>query len=168
MNAKGNFRLVLIIAAALAVTCVVVFSIVELTAPLPRPVNGLRLANALAQYARDLHARGTPVPKSVSLETLLSLGYLTPEEVKPFEGAKVTFYSDADDTRPQSVLIEARLPDGQVEAVLADGSVQQFSRRRWAEYRTNLDRQAAPGDGSKPVSLGTNWGPGASEQQQPR
>jgi len=34
---------------------------------------------------------------------------------------------------PNGLLAKARMPNGEVQAVLADGSVQQFSGKRWAE-----------------------------------
>jgi len=100
-------------------------------------VNGERLANALARYSRDIAKQGQGIPVSVTLETLLQAGYLTAEDVKPFGEAKVIFYATADTSKPQSILIEARMPDGSVQVVLADGSVQQFSQSRWEEVMRN-------------------------------
>jgi hypothetical protein len=68
---------------------------------------------------------------------LLQAGYLTPEDAKPFGDAKVIFYATADTSKPDSILIEARMPDGSVQVVLADGSVHQYSQSRLEELRSN-------------------------------
>ncbi len=133
MLEKPNSQRWPLVIVAVAVACIVVFSVVELMLPEPATVDGPRLVNALAQYARDLRIRGAPIPPTVTLDTLLRLGYVTPADVKPFRGAKVTFYADADSSRPQSILVQADKPDGTVEAILADGSVQQFSKQMWQE-----------------------------------
>jgi hypothetical protein len=104
-------------------------------------INGDRLANALAQYTKDCRSRGEVLPPTIDLETLVSSGYLRPEDTKPLGGVQLVFHTDAVDTNPQMLLVEARIPDGQMQAVLADGSVQQFSRSRWAELCKNVGQK---------------------------
>jgi hypothetical protein len=152
MSPKHIPRRIVAIIAAVVVMLNIAVILVSLS-PKPSPaVNGGQLAKALAQYVRDRHSHGDPVPKSVKLETLRRLGYLEANDVTCFEGADVIFYADADDSNPQSPLVEARMPDGQVLAVLADGSVQQFSRSKWAEYRRNLADTNSPPEASQPVA----------------
>ena len=116
--------------------------------PQPTPLmNGERLANAVARYTRDLHSRGEVLPPTITLDTLVGKGYLTAEDTKPLQGVKLIFHTDAVDTNPQMVLVEAQMPDGQMQAVLADGSVQQFSRSAWATVQKNVgQRGAAPNE----------------------
>lgn len=98
-------------------------------------VNGDLFVRALANYARDCRTRGQPLPQSVTLEDLVRGGYLRTEDAGTFEGVAVTFFTDApDETRPQNILVAARLPDGTVQVVLGDGSVQAFTAQRFAEH----------------------------------
>jgi hypothetical protein len=129
----------LVVGVVLGIICLCVVWIVA-TNPAgqaPQTVNGERLADALARYSRDIAKQGQGIPVSVSLETLLQAGYLTPEDAKPFGDAKVIFYATADTSKPDSILIEARMPDGSVQVVLADGSVHQYSQSRLEELRSN-------------------------------
>lgn len=128
------------IAVVGAVVCILLLALV-----LPKPkiqepqlVDGDRMAKALAQYIRDAATRGESPPSSVTLDALVQKGYLTPQNVKPFEEAKVTFYAGALETRPQSVLCSAEMPDGTIQVILADGSVQGLTRGRWQQYLANL------------------------------
>ncbi len=104
-------------------------------------INGERLANAMARYARDRHSRGEVLPPTITPDTLVAQGYLSAEDMKPLKGIALIFHTDAVDTNPQMILVEAHMPDGQVQAVLADGSVQQFSPSRWAEAQRNVGQQ---------------------------
>ena len=159
MNLRRISRRTMKIVAALVVTLVAALIVIELASDQSHPINGDRVANALAQYTADRQSHGDPPAKSVTLDMLLRLGYLTAQDAKFFEGAKVIFYGDADDTNPQTVLVEARMPNGQVQAVLADGSVQQFSPQRWALYRKGLGQQSAAASESQPIRAETNRTP---------
>ncbi len=97
--------------------------------------DGGRFVTGLQAYVRDLAARGEPVPPSIALESLVGSGHLQPADLQPFEDARVVVHTDADESRPQSLLMEAWMPDGSVLAVLSDGSVQSMSRKRFAEYQ---------------------------------
>ncbi len=156
MNSNRVVRHSLALIAALVVVCFAVIAVVELTSRQSHPVNGERLIRALAQYAKDLHSHGVALPPAVSLDTLLQSGYLTPQDVEPFEGAKVTFFLGATGTNPQGVLMEAHMPDGTVQLVLADGSVQQVAQDRWEEHRKRLGQTGSTANGSRLLSSETN------------
>jgi hypothetical protein len=146
------------IVVAAAVACILLAGLVlpKPKAQKPHLVDGERMVKAFAQYVKDASKRREPPPSSITLDALLQLGYLTSEDVKPFEGAKVTFYAGADETRPQSVLCAAQMPDGTVQAVLADGSVQQLTRSRWQDYLTNLGQPDGAANRSQPIRSDTN------------
>ena len=139
MNQTRIRRLTLAILAALVAGVVAVVAFIQLGYRQPGLVNGDRLVAALAQYAKDLRSHGQPLPSSVTLDTLIGSGYLRPEDAKPFEGVSVIFHSDAKEAYPQSILVEAHMPDGLVLVVLADGSVQALTPERFEEFRkTNI------------------------------
>src|SRR5882762_824055 len=87
----------------------------------------VRIDQALQAFTHDRHAGGNGVP-TVSLGELTSHGYLRSNEVAGLSGMKVTFFLNADETRPQTVLVRVQLASGQV-IELGDGSVQMVSRR---------------------------------------
>jgi hypothetical protein len=119
--------------------------------PRPTPlINGERLANAMARYTTDLHNRGEALPGTITLDTLVGQGYLSAEDTKPLQGVELVFHTDAVDTNPNMLLVEARMPDGQMQAVLADGSVQQFSPSRWGEVRRNVGQPQHGADPTQP------------------
>ena len=89
--------------------------------------DGSKLIAAVQAFSRDERARGEAMPTSVALSELIRKGYITRDEVRAFDGMDVTFSLTADETRPQSVLVRARLPDGSTVIVLGDGSAQQVS-----------------------------------------
>jgi hypothetical protein len=68
---------------------------------------------------------------AVSLSELVNRGYISSNNVHAFDGLETRVWLAANPGMPQSVLISARLPDGSVSAVLADGSVQQFSTEKF-------------------------------------
>jgi hypothetical protein len=88
---------------------------------------------------------------------LVGGGYLTTNDVAAFDGMEVTFFSPHDDGGPQLILAVARprTPDGQYICLLADGSVQQWSRSRYEDMRTNLGQEGAA-NGSQPIRSETN------------
>ena len=118
--------------------------------------NTSRLISALQAFSRDQAASGRRLPAEVSLQDLLRGGYLMTNDVAAFEGMDVTFSTQVDDTNPQMVLARARTPDGQFICVLADGSVQQFSRSRYEELLTNFGQKDSAANGSQPIRLETN------------
>ena len=151
---RGTLAIVLAAVAVLAMLAALVWFA---SRPAPQ-VNGTLIVNALAKYANDLRSRREPMPESVTLDTLVRGGYLRADEMKGFEGVELIFHREALDTMPQSILVEARLPDGSVEAVLADGSVQQFSPQSWRDLQSNsarLNQPMNPGLLSRPSTNAT-------------
>ena len=102
------------------------------------PINGSKLTAAIRAYSQDRIARKQRMPQSFSLQELVNGGYLSTNEIRALDGLDIIFYSDADETRPQSILAEARFPDGSEEVVLADGSVQQISKARIETMKASL------------------------------
>jgi len=149
------------IAGGLAVLAVILILIEARPRPTPL-INGQRLANAMARYTKDLHSRGEALPPTITLDTLVGQGYLSAEDTKPLQGVDLVFHTDAVDTNPQMILVEARMPDGQMQAVLADGSVQQFSRSRWAEVQKNVGQQDSAANQGQPLTSVTNSTPVAA------
>ena len=94
----------------------------------PEHVNAPRLLAAAKSYADDLKAQGLTVPALVSLQELISKKLLADSDVTGFAGMEVTVSLTADESRPQEVLIRARMPDGHEIVALADGSVQQLAK----------------------------------------
>lgn len=101
-------------------------------------LDAIRIPNALAEYVRDLHHQGKPVPPAVRLEELIQGGYLQEEAVRVFKGAKVTFYRDADETRPQGILMTVEDASGSMHGLMADGSLQQLTPQRLKMTLRNL------------------------------
>jgi Flp pilus assembly protein CpaB len=87
-----------------------------------------KLAAAERSYVRDRVSHGQPLPASVTLQDLVSGGYISADEVRSLGGAEVTFYPEVTDAYPQSFVVRVRMPDGVEMAALADGSVQQLPR----------------------------------------
>jgi uncharacterized protein YpmB len=87
-----------------------------------------KLAAAVQAFSRDRAARGQPLPVSVSLQELVSGGYIATNDVRAFDGMDVTISLNASDAYPQSILIHVRMPDGTQIAAMADGSVQQLPK----------------------------------------
>ncbi len=71
---------------------------------------------------------GESLPPTVSLNDLVAGGYLNADDVRAFEGIQVTVSTGGTNASPQRPLIHARMPDGTVIALLADGSVQQLRK----------------------------------------
>jgi len=124
-----------------------------------RFLNAQKLISALHAFAQDQAAAGRPLPAEVSLEVLLRGGYLTTNDVKGFAGLELTFSTQADDTNPQMILARARTADGQFICLLADGSVQQFSRSRYEEMLRNSGRPNVAARQNQAVHSETNSRP---------
>src|ERR1039457_5721977 len=95
--------------------------------------NAPKLISALQALSRDQAAAGWRLPPEISLQDLMRGGYLTTNDVRAFGGMEVTFSTQADESHPQMILARARTPDGQFISLLADGSVQQWSRNRYED-----------------------------------
>ena len=117
---------------------------------LPQLIAGLQM------FLRDRTASGLRVPPEISLQDLVRGGYLAAKDVRAFEGMEVVFSTEADSSRPQSILARARMQDGQVICVLADGSVQQYSPERYQLLLNSLGQPGALADPRQPGRSQTN------------
>ena len=118
--------------------------------------NAPKLISALRAFSRDQAAVGRRRPPEISAEDLIRGGYLTTNDLSGFVGMELTFSTQADDSTPQMILAHARMPDGQYVCLLADGSVQQFSRRRFEEQRATLGQLDGAANRSQPIRSETN------------
>ncbi len=91
-------------------------------------VDALKIFAAAKSYAAGLTTQGVPIPASVSLKVLIDRGLLSEADVSGFAGLEVSVSLSANESRPQEVLVRARLPDGREIVALADGSVQQMPK----------------------------------------
>jgi hypothetical protein len=120
------------------------------------------LLAAIQAFVGDTTNRGQPLPQSVSLDELVSRGYISSNSVCAFEGMGAKVWLRANPTGTSSeILMSARLPDGRVCAALADGSVQQFSAQRFAHHLKTTGQQDGAANGSQPVGAPTNGMSGA-------
>ena len=117
--------------------------------------NAPMLISALQAFSRDHAADGRQLHPEVSLQDLLRGGYLTANDVRAFAGMEVIVSTQADATDPQAILARARTPDGQFICVLADGSVQGFSRSRYEEMLRNSGQEGSE-NSSQPIRSDTN------------
>ena len=85
-----------------------------------------KLVLAVQRFSSEKGAAGVPLPQQISIRELVSLGYLEKQDVRGFEGMDVVISLDVDETHAEQVLLRARLPDGTVEALMGDGSVQRM------------------------------------------
>ena len=120
------------------------------------------LLSAMKAYSRDLTNRGLPLPQSLSLDDLVSHGYISSNSVRAFEGMEARVWFGISETEPQKVLMSARQPDGSVSATLADGSVQQFSAQSFAEHLKQTGQQDGAANRSQPIRSETNQPSGAA------
>jgi len=118
--------------------------------------NGPKLMSAIRAFSQDTTARGQPLPPSVSLRELVDSGYLATGDVRAFEGMDVRVSFGANEETPQALVMWARLPDGTIDALIADGSVQQYSPSRFEAYLKQTGQTGAPGDTNQPVRSETN------------
>ena len=91
-----------------------------------------RIASAARNFGRDRKTTNGLVAKGVSLQELVSTGYLRGEEYQRFTRSRMVFYRSADDRSPQTVVAACELSDG-VVVLLSDGSIQQVTRDRYLE-----------------------------------
>ena len=126
-------RILYIAACAAGVFALVVFIYVCSLDSRPDQFNGENLMNALATYSREIQARGEKLPASVTLDELIRRGLLLEDDVNSFAGMKAVIFLGADETQPQSILMEVTHPDGTKTVVQGDGSVQQATTARMRE-----------------------------------
>ena len=87
-----------------------------------------KLAAAMRSYSDGQISHGRPLPSSVTVQDLVSGGYISAAEVRDLDGADVTFYPTVSETDPQAILVRVRLQDGSQIAAFADGSIAQLPR----------------------------------------
>ena len=129
-------------------------------APPRYPVNVDKLMGAVRTCIRDQKAKGGPLSESVSLHELLAGGYLQTNDVRAFDGIdlalNIHLFTDAE-TYPNTVLEEAKMPDGNFVLLLGDGSVQQMSPSASQTIATGNDSLRHP-TSVPPPSAGVNPG----------
>lgn len=119
MKRKGAIVGIVAVAIGAAAWCFMIFSEPH------GEVDTAKLMMGLQRYCADQRAAGVELPREVSIRELVAQGYLLNEDVRGFEGMEVKISLSPDEPRSQSILVRAGLPDGTVEAVMGDGSVQQ-------------------------------------------
>ena len=87
--------------------------------------NGAAIVAAARDYTRDVRLRKEPVPKSITLDELIALHYLKPEQGEAFRGLKATIMLSTDDRSPKAVVMRVVMPDGGEVKLMSDGSVQE-------------------------------------------
>lgn len=102
------------------------------------------LLGAMQAFSRDVTNQGRPVPNSVSLGELVSRGYISSNSVRAFEGMETKVWPTANLRNPNCVLMSAEMSDGTVTAALADGSVQSYSVKDFAEHLKKTGQQDRP------------------------
>jgi hypothetical protein len=122
-------RMTVAIAAAVAIVLAAgaVYFIVGAREPAAK-FNGAAIVAAARAYTRDTQLRKQPVPKSVTLDELVALHYLTPDQVEAFRGLKATVMLSTEDRSSKAVLMRVPLPDGGEVRLLGDGSVLEVAR----------------------------------------
>ena len=90
--------------------------------------NGAAIVEAARSYTRDAQLRKEPLPKSVTLEELVALHYLKPEQVEAFRGLKATIELSTADRSPKAVVMRVQMPEGGELKLLSDGTVQEAPR----------------------------------------
>ena len=125
-----NTRRLTVIAGSLVAVAIVAFLAIAAYWQGRQPVlqNASRLVAGLQAFSRDQAAHGRALPASVTLRELVKGGYIAAADVRAFGNTEVTISLIVDETRPQDILIRARLPDGRVIAMFGDGSSQQLAR----------------------------------------
>jgi hypothetical protein len=88
-----------------------------------------RIVAAVQAFSMEEGAGGRAPPATVTLQELVRRGFLQAEETRPFDGMQVTISLSADASRPQTMLMTARMADGTTQVLLGDGSAQEVSRR---------------------------------------
>jgi hypothetical protein len=87
-------------------------------------VDARKILLAAQAYTREIRANGNSVPPTVSLQVLVTRGFLKPEDISGFDGMDVTVSLTMKANDPHAELMRARLPDGHDLVVLIDGTVQ--------------------------------------------
>lgn len=89
----------------------------------PKPQDYARLVKAMQKFSRDNIAAGQAPSASVSLQELVSNGYVSVDDVKVFSGMDVSLSVNGDVNRAQDIVIRVRFPDGNVISQSLSGMV---------------------------------------------
>lgn len=114
-------RILLISVAAIAVLVGAPFAVERFQDRKPG-VDPQPIIRAIEAFCRDRTAAGKATPASISFRELVAGGYLAASEIRAFAGLDVSVSTNADETRPQSIMMRVRLPDGMEIDLHADGS----------------------------------------------
>ena len=146
-------RLILYLVLAVAIAVAGFLGITAYSTRQP-PVfeNSAKLIAAMQAFARDHETLGKPLPSTVTIRELVDGGYLKATDVRVFEGMEVSLSFTADETRPQEIMVSARLPDGTIHCLMADGSALQVTEQA---YRKQVS-QGGAANGSQPIRSETN------------
>ena len=90
----------------------------------PKPQDYARLVKAMQKFSRDNMAPGQAPSTSVSLQELVSSGYVSVDDVKVFSGMDVSLSVNRDVNRMEDIIIRVRFPDGNVISQSLSGMVQ--------------------------------------------
>jgi hypothetical protein len=119
-------------AVGAAVVVMVVAGLIYLLMPAETSsvtIDGRKIVAAGTAYTKVLIAHKQPIPKTVSLNGLMTHGYLKPADVAPFQGLDAELVLMTDASNPQSVLMRVHMPDDTDLLLLGDGSTQQVPRQ---------------------------------------
>jgi hypothetical protein len=146
-SAPTNRKRLVIIGASTTGLVVLAFIVVVSLVVRPQPPFGAagELVRALQRFS-ETHR---PLPATVTFSQLIAEGYLGTNALKEFGASEVTVYLDANETQPQSFLMDALMPDGTHTTALSDGSVQGFTKSRFQQA-------AAPNGGPTKLPGGSN------------
>ena len=87
-----------------------------------------KITTAIHAYCSDAKEHNNSLPSSISMQELITKGFLKREDVSAFDGMEVTVYLSVNDTAPNAILMRAQLTDGSQIVALADGSVQEVAK----------------------------------------
>jgi hypothetical protein len=96
-----------------------------------RALQGLprvRVGKAVESFVRAQQTHGVTVPDTVSLNQLVTSGFLGADEAAPFGDLRVTFPTAVDQTHPQEIIARVSLRSGGVILELVDGSIQEITK----------------------------------------
>jgi len=141
---KRTHAIMLVVSGVLVVACLVCFALfrsdsVRVATDRINSLDAEKIVVAAKTYANDLKEKGMTIPSSVDMRELVAKGLLSHENVKCFDGMEVTISLIADETRPNESLIRVRMKDGMEVALMADGSIQQWSNKRTKAGQSNSD-----------------------------
>ena len=91
----------------------------------PQKIDGLRIVAAAHGFTRQLIASRQVIPKTVSLNELVTRGFLKPEDVAPFHGMETELMLTASASNPNAPIMRVHLPDGSYLVLFNDGTTRQ-------------------------------------------